>query len=1370
MKNNISKSNNKGKQIHSFSWSFLSFITLVILFLFLGNEVYKHAITEQQKEVVSALYQKQIKLQEVFLESQNATNDLSLQISDEGEIQDFEKVASNIINRYKNIDILQLDPGGIIKYTYPLKGNESVIGLNIFDIESQKEGIRYAIEKKDFHFTGPFKLHQGGIGFAIRRPLYRGNQFWGFAAVIIKMKTLLAAANIDSLNNDGFEYQLANIDLKSGDKKIFLPFKSQEKNAQSTKINLPGGEWQLSVFQKNDINYFNIQLPFLLLGLVFSFLAAFFVFNSLEKRKKADKQIRYQKHELDKMFERILEGYIQLDNLWEIVAVNSTAEELLKRTQQDLVGKNFFTEFPDFMEYKMIRDVIETKRDYDPIHLKAVYTKIWDSWYDAFVYPYEEGVSIYFNDVSKQKKAELELEKNEKKYRTLIEEASLGIVVYSMDKSIHEYNKAVCEMIGYTYEEFSDVTVDELLVGNFIINEKNQKEILNGHAVRLVRDIRHKKGHIVSVEMNVKMIEDGKIIAIINDITEKQNSEILVKESELKYRTLFEQAADCIIIYDQTGKILDINPAVCKLIGLSKPAIINSYITDFIDSEELNRNPLNLKEILTGNNISDLRKIKTNDGSAVFLELNSQMLPNGNILVLGKDITEIIESKNKLTDTVERLSLATNMAKLGIWEYDFIKKEHTWNDRMYEIYDYPIHVKSEELNAWFLSVHPDDCENLKNCLDEAISQGKEFEHFFRVLNKKGDVRYVECHGRVVKEKENPVKIIGVNRDISDRYAALEAVRKSNELYQLVTMATNDAIWDWDLKTDKIHRLKGGLKKVYGFDENDEIESMGKWKQRIHPDDKEALENLLKKIKQIESENYFQLDYRFLKPDGNYVYVQDLGYIIRDEQGVPVRMIGAAKDITERKIAEAELKKSEEKYRSLIQQASDGILIYSFEGRILDCNEIALKQTGYSREELLGLPISKLIKEEEAKIKPFKFDDLQKGIHVIMERNIIGKNGNLVSLEVNSKMMPDGHIMAIGRDISDRKKGEEGMQKLMSLVETSNDIIGITNLDGVPIFLNKASRDLLEIDENEDISKFHFTDFINPEDVETVVNGFMPAFTENKKWSGEFLLRSFKTNQLVPLMASIFVIRDSTTGKAIAIGNVSYNIADRKKAEIEMKQLNERLRTLTVHLENVREVERKEIAREIHDELGQQLTGLKMQVGLMAKKIDPEYVEVREQLVDIQELVAQMVGSVKRIIFNLRPNILDDFGIVATMDSFANEFQKRYNIKTTFISSHDDLRLDPAVSVELFRIFQESLTNIAKHADAKKVVATFDFNEKGYVLAINDDGIGFELTTDIKNSSYGLMGMNERAVKVNATFELKSQLGKGTTVIVKLPIN
>jgi PAS domain S-box-containing protein len=742
-------------------------------------------------------------------------------------------------------------------------------------------------------------------------------------------------------------------------------------------------------------------------------------------------------------------------------------------------------------------------------------------------------------------------------------------------------------------------------------------------------------------------------------------------------------------------------------------------------------------------------------------------LPDGNIMVIGKDITEILNQKEALENTAKRFDLATHAADLGVWEFDLLNKRHTWNDRMNELYEYEKSASQITLSEWLSSIHPDDRSMIELEIQTAVQNGSEFSHTFRIINKTGKIKHIESSGIVVYQKGVPVKMIGINRDISERFESEEKIRKSNELYELVAMATNDLVWDWDVKTNKINRIEYGLQKVLGFNDNSLIDQPELYDERIHPDDRLEILDFKEKIFTDKSFNRFKIEYRFLKLDDQYVYIQDNGYVIRDENGVPERIIGASWDLTESKNAEAAVLQSEEKYRSLIQQASDSILIYSFQGEILDCNEAALIKSGYSREELLRLPVLELIREDDTKKNPIRFEDLKNGDHVISERQILTKVGGVIPMEINSKMMPDGNIMAIARDITERKKAEEDMQKLISLVETSNDIIGISNLDGNPIFINKSGRDILEMDESEELSKFHFTDFFHPEDISWSINQLVPVFVENKKWTGEVSLRSLKTHKKVPVLASIFVIRDKETGKAIAIGNVSYNISERKKAESEMRELNEQLRTLTVHLENVREEERKEMAREIHDELGQQLTGLKMQVGMLAKKIEPEFEEVQEQLVDIQELVAQMVGSVKRIIFNLRPHILDDFGIVATMDSFANEFEKRYNIKTTFISSHDDLKLDAGISIELFRIFQESLTNIAKHADAKNVVTTFNYNDKNCIMAITDDGVGFDL--EDSNNSYGLMGMKERAIKLDADFNIESKPGSGTVITVTVPL-
>ncbi len=466
----------------------------------------------------------------------------------------------------------------------------------------------------------------------------------------------------------------------------------------------------------------------------------------------------------------------------------------------------------------------------------------------------------------------------------------------------------------------------------------------------------------------------------------------------------------------------------------------------------------------------------------------------------------------------------------------------------------------------------------------------------------------------------------------------------------------------------------------------------------------------------------------------------------------------------------EVIEKEKKFHTLFEQASDAIIIYSFEGKILDCNEHANKILGYTKEELLNLTaIDILFKEDLVKI-PLRFEDLKNGISVINERRIKTKDGFAVQAEVNAKMMSDGNIMVIARDITERKKADKEKQQLFSLIETSQELIALGNLHGNPTFINKAGRKLLGIDENEELSSYHFSDFFHPDEKDKMSKEYTPVFIEKGRWEGDSALLNIKTNNKIPVYMSGFLIRDNVTGKAIGLGNVCIDITERKKAEEKLTLLNSQLRTLTGHLEKVREEERISIARDIHDELGQQLTGLKMDVGMLSKKISTEDESIQYRINNIQELVAEMVSSVKKILFNLRPSILDHFGITAAMDSFAQEFEKRHNIQTTFIASHDDLKLSPEISTELFRIFQESLTNVAMHANAKNVIATFDAHENGYVLAIEDDGIGFDLSAESNKQTYGLIGMKERAIKINANFEIKSKPGNGTSIIVSIQKN
>jgi signal transduction histidine kinase len=237
-----------------------------------------------------------------------------------------------------------------------------------------------------------------------------------------------------------------------------------------------------------------------------------------------------------------------------------------------------------------------------------------------------------------------------------------------------------------------------------------------------------------------------------------------------------------------------------------------------------------------------------------------------------------------------------------------------------------------------------------------------------------------------------------------------------------------------------------------------------------------------------------------------------------------------------------------------------------------------------------------------------------------------------------------------------------------------------------------------------------------------------------------------------------------------------DITQRKTAEIELHQSKERLRNsleevrrLSEHLQNIREEERAHIAREIHDELGQKLTVLKMDISWINKKIGLKEESVKARMEELIAMLDETVGSVRRISSDLRPSLLDDLGLTAAMEWQLNEFEKRFEIKTCFKSHDDAIKLTESVKIGLFRIFQESLTNVARHSRAKKVTVALNRKNDSIVLSIADDGTGFDKQSADNNKTLGLLGMKERTAMIGGTFEINGKPGKGTKVVVTIQL-
>jgi signal transduction histidine kinase len=214
--------------------------------------------------------------------------------------------------------------------------------------------------------------------------------------------------------------------------------------------------------------------------------------------------------------------------------------------------------------------------------------------------------------------------------------------------------------------------------------------------------------------------------------------------------------------------------------------------------------------------------------------------------------------------------------------------------------------------------------------------------------------------------------------------------------------------------------------------------------------------------------------------------------------------------------------------------------------------------------------------------------------------------------------------------------------------------------------------------------------------------------------------------------------------------------------------------LANHLQNIREEERNRLAREFHDQLGQSMTAMKMDLSLLLRTISDEKQEVQrkliaEELQSMQKLVDETSQLVWAIITELRPQMLDDLGLVATFEWEAQQFESRTGISCEFKSSAGDIQMDSKKSIALFRIYQEALTNVAHHAKATVVKSVLRRDNEVLVLEIKDVGCGITLNEQLRSNSFGLIGMRERALALGGLFEINGIAGEGTTIMVRLPL-
>jgi PAS domain S-box-containing protein len=269
-------------------------------------------------------------------------------------------------------------------------------------------------------------------------------------------------------------------------------------------------------------------------------------------------------------------------------------------------------------------------------------------------------------------------------------------------------------------------------------------------------------------------------------------------------------------------------------------------------------------------------------------------------------------------------------ANQGVWDWN-IKTGISYYSKSYlDLYGYSEGDLSGSFSEWQDRVHPEDLGPLMETVKRQLEKKEKYvETVYRIKVKTGEYKWIEAKGMLLLDAEgNPDRMIGLHTDLTQKLKTQEElertnqeIRVANERFNIMMKATHDMIWDWDLVNDNFYRGEEGLMNVYGIQSHNAISTIEHWLQRIHPADFRRVERVIRAIKTDNKIDKFDLEYRFRRDDGSYSFVYDRGLIIRNEQQVPIRVIGAAQDISERKRLESEILKNEIEYQKTISQAS-----------------------------------------------------------------------------------------------------------------------------------------------------------------------------------------------------------------------------------------------------------------------------------------------------------------------------------------------------------------------------------------------------------------------------------------------------------------
>ncbi len=461
------------------------------------------------------------------------------------------------------------------------------------------------------------------------------------------------------------------------------------------------------------------------------------------------------------------------------------------------------------------------------------------------------------------------------------------------------------------------------------------------------------------------------------------------------------------------------------------------------------------------------------------------------------------------------------------------------------------------------------------------------------------------------------------------------------------------------------------------------------------------------------------------------------------------------------------------FRDVIEFAPDAIILVDEQGSIVQVNARAEVLFGYARQELIGRPAEMLVSSDSRGAHHQRRAWIlaqSRGTRMETHTRCLRKDGSEFEVDASVSVLHAfrGPLMvAMVRDatqrIAQQDRLREAARYARSLIETSMDPMVLIDLKGKVQDANAAACCITGLSREQLLgsdAQAYFTDPLK------LVEGFRQVMAEGQALGYELTIRhaSGRTRD-VRCNAKAF---RNEQGEVVGLFASAHDVTESRRFEQELRDSRQRLREMAAQGDALREYERKNIAREVHDELGQVLTALRMDLTFVDLRHGEQVAELRPKLHGMRTLVDRAIQGVRNVAANLRPAALD-MGLIPAIEWLCGEFRRSTGIACTVEVETPEFELAEDRAIGLFRIVQESLTNVTRYARARQVGVSLRIVDASLELQVRDDGRGFDPAQAQRPQSFGLLGMQERAMALGGVLELDSAPGQGTRVRVLIPL-